>query len=413
MGKAGIYSGFFVFFLFRLPHQMPYFAVKAFPANTIQFRLNANNKKVLCAFLAFFVVLPEITILLPMFKLRITGMIYSPGDTVVINFEPVDGIKPVYQAGQFLTMVFEVNGKPLRRSYSLCSSPDVDEPLSIAIKRVENGMISRLLHHKTAVGDVLTATEPNGQFVYLPEVQLPRTVFLFAAGVGITPLFSIIKTAMFREENSRVVLTYSNREVGSTLYYEELNALQQQYPDRLKLIYLFSNAQNLMMARLNGSLIERIVAENMAFDKKDVLLYTCGPVDYMDVCRITLLNLGFDKTQIKRETFVLPEDEQDEDDTTEKKVRDTNTYSVVLKLGGAVHELEVPYYQSILDAALEHKIDLPYSCHAGICSTCTANCVKGHVEMDYNEVLTDDEIAAGRVLVCTGHPTENGTTVVW
>lgn len=340
-------------------------------------------------------------------------MIYSPGDTLIINFEPLEGPKPDYLAGQFLTLIFEVNGKELRRSYSLCSSPDVDEPLSIGIKRVENGAISRLLHHKTAVGDSLTALEPNGQFSYLPELEISRTVFLFAAGVGITPLFSILKTALIREKHTKIILAYSNRSADGTLFYAELNALQEQYPERFKLIYLFSQSKNLLLARLNGQLIERIVAENMEFDKQDVLLYTCGPVDYMDVCRITLLNLGFDRTQIKRETFVLPEDEADEDDTTEKKIKDTNTYSVILNYRGEVHEIDVPYDQSILDAALEHKIDLPYSCHAGICSTCTANCTKGHVEMDYNEVLMDDEIAAGRVLVCTGHPTENGTTLVW
>ncbi|MBB2149647.1 ferredoxin--NADP reductase [Pedobacter gandavensis] len=346
-------------------------------------------------------------------KLRITGMTYGPGETLLISFEPIDAPKPNYLAGQFLTLVFEVNGKELRRSYSLCSAPDLEEPLTIAIKRVENGEISRLLHHKTAIGDVLTALEPNGQFSYLPQEEIKRTVFLFAAGVGITPLFSILKTALIREKHTKVILAYSNRSAEASLFYEALQEWQLKYPDRLKISYLFSTAKNLMMARLNGQLIERIVAENQEFKKEDTLLYTCGPVDYMDVCRITLLNMGFHQTQIKKETFVLPEDEADEDDTTEKKVKDTNTYSVILHFKGEIKEIKVPYHQSILDAALAAGINLPYSCHAGICSTCTANCTKGSVRMDYNEVLMDNEIAAGRVLVCTGHPTENGTTLVW
>lgn len=340
-------------------------------------------------------------------------MTYGPGETLLISFEPIAAPKPSYLAGQFLTLVFERNGKELRRSYSLCSSPDLDEPLTIAIKRVENGEISRLLHHKTAVGDVLTALEPNGQFSYLPQEEIKRTVFLFAAGVGITPLFSILKTVLISEKHTKVILAYSNRSAEASLFYEALNEWQEKYPDRLKIIYLFSTAKNLMMARLNGQLIERIVTENLEFDKADTLLYTCGPVDYMDVCRITLLNMGFHQTQIKKETFVLPEDEADEDDTTEKKVKDTNTYSVILHFKGEIKEINVPYQQSILDAALAAGINLPYSCHAGICSTCTANCTKGEVRMDYNEVLMDNEIAAGRVLVCTGHPTENGTTLVW
>lgn len=346
-------------------------------------------------------------------KLRIQDMKYGPGETLVLTFDVLDGLKPKYLAGQFLTLVFDIQGRELRRSYSLCSSPDVDEPLAIAIKRVENGEISRLLHHRTAVGDILYAMHPNGLFTYPPQDELKRTVFLFGAGVGITPLFSIIKTALVKESQSKLILIYSSRSPDETLFYDALNELQNNYPDRFKIIYVSSQSQNLLMARLNVFLIEKIVKEYMEFDKKDALFYTCGPIDYMVTCRITLLNLGFDISQIKRETFVMPEDEVDEDDTTEKEIKDTNTYSVVLNLKGQEYRLSVPYNKTILNAALEQNIDVPYSCKAGICSTCTANCVKGGVRMDYNEILMDDEIAAGRVLVCTGHPTENDTTIVW
>ncbi|WP_285059215.1 ferredoxin--NADP reductase [Pedobacter ginsengisoli] len=346
-------------------------------------------------------------------RLRITHMKYTPGDTLVLTFDVPDGVKPQYLAGQFLTLVFEIHGRELRRSYSLCSSPDVDEPLSIAIKRVENGEISRFLHHRTSVGDVLTALPPNGLFTYQPQASLRRTVFLFGAGVGITPLFSIIKTALYTEQQSKIILVYSSRSVDETLFYEELNQLQGQFADRFRIIYVSSGAKNLLMARLNVFLIEKIVHEYLEYDRADALFYTCGPVDYMVTCRIKLLELGFDISQIKRETFVLPEDEVDEDDMTEKTVKDTSTYSVVLKLKGQEHRIAVPYDRTILQVALDHHIDIPYSCRAGICSTCTANCTKGHVRMDYNEVLVDDEIAAGRVLVCTGHPTENETTIVW
>lgn len=346
-------------------------------------------------------------------RLRITDMKYTPGETLILSFGLPDGAKPVYLAGQFITLVFQVQGRELRRSYSLCSSPDVDEPLSIAIKRVENGEISRLLHHKTAAGDVLMALPPNGVFTYQPQPLVKRTVILFGAGVGITPLFSIIKTALYAEKHSKIVLVYSSRSVDETLFYEELNRLQEQFPDRFRIIYVSSGAKNLMMARLNVFLIEKIVKEYLEYDRQEALFYTCGPVDYMVTCRIKLLELGFDISQIKRETFVLPEDEVDEDDMTEKEVKDTSAYTVVLKLKGQEHHITVPYDRTILQVALDHHIDIPYSCRAGICSTCTASCTKGHVRMDYNEVLVDAEIAAGRVLVCTGHPTENETTIVW
>lgn len=346
-------------------------------------------------------------------NLRVQDLEYNRGETLILTFEVVNGPKPSYLAGQFLTLVFNIKGREIRRSYSLCSSPDADEPLAIAIKRVENGEISRFLHHKTRIGDVLQALPPNGLFFYEPQQELKRTVFLFAAGVGITPVFSIIKTALLTEHHSHIVLIYSSRSVDETLFYNQLNKLQEQHPARFKIIYVSSQAKNLLMARLNVFLIERIVKEDMKFDAKDAVFYTCGPIDYMVTCRITLLKLGFDISQIKRETFVLPEDEVDEDDMTEKEVKDKNTYEVVLKLKGHEYKLAVPYFKTILHVALENKIDVPYSCRAGICSTCTATCVKGGVHMDYNEVLMDDEIAAGRVLVCTGHPTADGTTIVW
>jgi ring-1,2-phenylacetyl-CoA epoxidase subunit PaaE len=346
-------------------------------------------------------------------KLRIRDMKYGPGESLILSFDVVDGVKPMYLAGQFLTLVFNIRGRSVRRSYSLCSSPDVDEPIAIAIKRIENGEISRLLHHKTAIGDILTATAPNGLFTYVPNQSLARSVFLFGAGVGITPLFAIVKTALLKELHSKIILIYSSKSPADTLFYEELNALEKQYPDRFKLIYLFSQIQNLHMARLNGSVIEQLVKAHLQYNIKDSLYYTCGPVDYMVTCRIVLLQLGFDITQIKRETFVLPEDDADEDDTTEKVVKDSNTYSVNLDFRGQLYHLDVPYNKTILQVALAQKIDLPYSCRAGICSTCIAKCTQGHVRMDYNQVLMDDEIEAGSVLVCTGHPTEHNTTIVW
>lgn len=345
-------------------------------------------------------------------KLRVISVVNQPTEVIKINFETLDGSKLKYSAGQFITLVFQVNGKELRRSYSFCSSPAMDEPISIAVKLVENGDISRFMHHQLATGDIVEIAEPNGMFIYPTEREIKRTVFLFGAGVGITPLFSILKTALLTEVNSKIVLIYSSRSADDTLFLEEIAAWQVTYPDRLKVIHLFSNSKNLMRARLNGFLINQLVRENMAFDKSNALFYTCGPYDYMDVCKITLLGAGYKSTHIKKETFVMPEDEVDEDDGTEKVV-DKNTYSVILHFKGEVHHLSVSWPKRILEVALANKINLPYSCSGGVCSTCTATCIAGGVRMEYNEVLTDDEVAKGRVLVCTGHPTEDGTTITW
>lgn len=345
-------------------------------------------------------------------QLRITEISRQPGENVYIRLEPLAGVLPYYEAGQFLTFLFDVNGKEIRRSYSICSSPDVDEPLSIAVKLVENGEISKNLHHKTAVGDILTALEPNGLFTYQAVADIKRTVFLFAAGVGITPVFSILKTALVKEEHSHIVLIYSNRSQSNTLFYEELNEWQAKYPDRFKLIYLFSDSKRLQFARLNTFLIQDLLNANLLYDQSDALCYTCGPIDYMVMCRINLLGMGFRLDQVKKETYFIPEDEADDDDMTEKEVKDKNTYTVILEFNKNTYQLEVPWYKRILQVALEHDINVPYSCRAGICSSCVATCTSGHVKMDYNEILTDQEIAQGRVLICTGHPTTNNTKIV-
>lgn len=340
--------------------------------------------------------------------LEVGAVKYEVNEVVSITFNNYISFK----AGQFLTFVFQQSEREIRRSYSPFSSPLVDEPLQIAVKLIENGEISRFLHHQIQVGDILQVKEANGLFAYDIERDKYRSVFLFAAGVGITPIFSILKTALVAEQNSKIVLIYSSRSAEDTLFLNEIAAWQQKYPKRLTVIHLFSNAKNLRLARLNSFLIKELITENIEFDREDALFYTCGPVDYMDLCRISVLGEGYLPQQVKRETFVLHEDEIDEDDTTEK-ITDTNTYTVNLVFKGQTHHLEVPYPKRILDVALANHINIPYSCSGGVCGTCVGNCISGNVKMTYNEVLTDDEVAQGRVLICTGRPTENDTTIVW
>lgn len=348
-----------------------------------------------------------------MYKLKVIDIINQPGNNITFKFESCGEPYPTYLAGQFLSLVFQINGKEIRRSYSFDSSPVVGEALSITVKLVENGEISRFLHHKTAIADEFDVMPAQGIFSYQPSPDKKRDLFLFAAGVGITPLFSILKTALIAERQSNVTLIYSNSSIDSVLFYDELNNWKKNYPERLTIVYLFSNSKNLKTARLNRFFIDDLLKKHLKFEREEALFYSCGPINYMDLCRITLLGAGFAAAQIKRETFVLPEDEADEDDSSAKKPVDKTTYSVIIKFNGKTTALNIPYPKRILEVALENNINLPYSCQAGMCSACTAYCTKGGVVMDYNEVLTDDEIASGKVLVCTGHPTENGTTLQW
>ncbi|MES2778549.1 MAG: ferredoxin--NADP reductase [Bacteroidota bacterium] len=343
--------------------------------------------------------------------LHISNIIEQPND--VVTFEFTSDIPFSYTPGQFVSLEFTVNNKTLRRSYSLHSSPFVNEPLSISVKRVENGEISRKLQDLYKVGDKIEAYDPMGLFTYEVDSHLKRHLFLIGAGSGITPLFSILKSALIAEPQSKITLIYSNRSINTTLFYAELEALQQQYPEQLTIVYLWSNGKNLAMARLNRELLERMVTQHMSVPREDCLFYTCGPTDYMLMCRITLLTMGFTQEQLKKETFVLPEDEADDDDGTlhQEQNIDKSTYTVELEFEGTKHTIEIPYPMSILDAALQQHLDIPYSCKAGMCGSCSATCTDGSVNMRYNEVLTDRDVERGKILLCTSRPIGNGVKI--
>lgn len=345
-----------------------------------------------------------------MYKLEIANIIPQPNNNITIEFNDVSGDYPPYFAGQFLTLHFEFGDREVRRSYSFSSSPDVDEPLAVTVKRVENGEISRLLHHRTAVGDVLDVLAADGLFAYHPVPEQRKTLFLFAAGIGITPLFSILKTALVTEPLTKVVLAYSNSSPEKTVFSEELKGWQARYPDRLHIEWIFSNSRNLMHARLNRDYILEILKTHVVDSASKIVCYTCGPIFYMDLVRFTLLGAGIPNEDVKRETFHFPEEEEDDDEHEEVEI-DKTTYQVTLNVFGAAYELQVPYDQSILDAGLKQKIRLPYSCKSGMCSTCISQVTSGAVRMDYNEVLTDREVESGKCLICTAHPTVDQTVI--
>jgi ring-1,2-phenylacetyl-CoA epoxidase subunit PaaE len=344
-------------------------------------------------------------------RLIISKIEQQPNDIVVYELEPD---RPVsFVPGQFMSIELMIQGKPVRRSYSLCNSPYTNEPLTIAVKRIDNGEVSRELQDNYVAGDTLTGYEPAGLFQYHYQTEFPRDIILIGAGSGITPLISILKSALLKEPQSTVTLIYSNHSPETTLFYEQLQDLRQQYTGRFNCFFLWSNSKKIQYARLNRDLLLQLVERNMVYPMASALVYTCGPADYMLLSRLVLTGMGFLAEQLKKETFVLPEDEADDDDGTlsDPILTDQHTYTVQLYFEQHHYRLEVPYTQSILDTALERGIHLPYSCKAGMCGTCAALCIKGDIRMRYNEVLTDNETARGRVLLCTAHPLGNDVEV--
>jgi ring-1,2-phenylacetyl-CoA epoxidase subunit PaaE len=343
--------------------------------------------------------------------LTISGIFDQPNDVRIFILQSETPV--FFIPGQFLSLEFILNGKSIRRSYSLCNSPYLDEPLTIAVKQVENGEISRLLHHHYKIGDTLIAYQPAGLFQYQYQTETARDILLIGAGSGITPLLSILKSALLKELQSTVTLIYSNHSPETTLFYEEIQDLREKYPTRFNCIFLWSNTKNLHFARLNRELLEKLVGQYINHPQDQALIYTCGPFDYMLMCRIVLTGLGYTADQLKRETFNLPEDEGDDDDETlaSAAIIDKETYTIQLNYRQQEYKLTIPYPKTILDVALENKIDLPYSCQAGMCGTCSAQCTEGNILMQYNEVLTDKEVNQGKVLLCTAHPLGNDVKI--
>ena len=336
-----------------------------------------------------------------MLELRVDGIKWELPDTA--TFYLVEKIvRPVpYRAGQFLTFVFNHHGEEIRRSYSLSSSPD-DDRLAITIKRISNGEISRFLLSKIKVGDILTAVKPAGVFT-VGNYEAAKDLVYFAAGSGIAPVLSHLKYILNRQGKSKLHLLYSNRDKHSILFYNELNELAAKYPGRLNITYLLSGEAN----RLNNYKVEQLVKQQLQFSADIAEFYICGPFVYMRMITLTLLYMGIEPWQIRKENFVL------ETVPVGGILRTYPPRSIRINYMGEWHDIQVGENQSILQAALQNNIQLPYSCRHGICSACVAHCKSGEVEMTKNEVLTDADLAAGRILTCTGHAITDGVEITF
>ncbi len=325
-----------------------------------------------------------------MLQLKIEAIKWELPDTATFFLKEVSGKRIVYKAGQFITLVFTHRTEEIRRSYSLSSSP-VEDLLAVTVKRQANGEISRFMLTKLKVGDILNAVEPAGRFT-VNSYQAEKDIFFFAAGSGITPILSQLKYILNRKGDSKLILVYSSR-TSSVLFKMELDALAIAHPGRLKIIYLLSSAAN----RLNNLKVEQLVKDGTQFGLNDAEFYICGPFSYMRMVRLTLLYIGADPENIRKENFVI------ETIAVASNLVNYPPGKVKIHFNGEVYDIPTGENQTILQAALQNKVQLPYSCRVGSCSTCAAICKSGKVVMSANEVLTDSDLAQGWILTCTGH----------
>ncbi|RYY71031.1 MAG: iron-sulfur cluster-binding domain-containing protein [Chitinophagaceae bacterium] len=334
-------------------------------------------------------------------RVQIEQIIAETADAKTFILLPLDGWEPVYKPGQFITLVFYTHSGEKRRSFSISSVPG--EPLSITVKKVDNGEFSRLLIYKAAKGDILFTAGISGYFV-LPETKSYETFFFLAAGSGITPCFSLIKMLLFGS-NKKVILIYSNQSEAAAIFYSALQMLQQTYPERFQVRFLFSNRNNVLESRLSHWLLSHLLAEFLPAERSTSLFFTCGPADYMIMVGISLRANGIQSSQIIKEDFspttrtILP------------APPDRDAHMVTILINGATHHINVQYPTSIVATAKMHHIELPYSCEAGKCGSCAATCLSGVIWMAYNEVLVDEEIAKGRVLTCQGFAVGGDATI--
>lgn len=339
--------------------------------------------------------------MIDIYRLRIKNIIKETKDAKSFVLENL-GKKPLnYQSGQFLTLLFKrMSGAEIRRSYSISSSPKHDKDLTITVKKIPNGEFSRKLVNHAIVGDILESTGASGLFTLpLYNVQETKSFCFMAAGSGITPVYSIIKTLLYNYPNSSVLLIYSNANQSTAIFFQELLQLNKYFKDRFRIEFLFSESSSIFESRLTQMVIDMLVNKYTLYQRKDTLFYLCGPQPYMRMISLKLRADGVGEERIKKELFVI-----DRPILNLPEPPDKNPHRVMAVLNGKHFSMDVQYPTSILQAAKKLKVPMPYSCENGQCGSCVAYCIKGKVWMRYNEVLGEKALAEGYVLTCTGYP---------
>ena len=331
-------------------------------------------------------------------QLKVREIIPETTDTITMVLESNDGKKINYQAGQFLTFIFNHGDKEIRRSYSFSSTPGIDDFPAITIKRITNGEISRLLQEQVKKDDCLTSLQPSGRFTIETDKNASRQIFFITAGSGITPVFSLLKKILVEEPMTKIFLIYQNHDENNIIFKKQLARIEKKYPQQLKWINLLSKPKKHPHTshRLTNILLEKIVLSNLSANRK-VLFYLCGPAALMRVAQFTLRLMGFPDDSIRRENFTV------EFIPPAPLISDIAPRQVIIHYQQHKHIITVTYPDNILQAALKNNIQLPYSCRGGRCSTCVAKLINGKIKMSINEVLTDKDLEQGLVLTCVGY----------
>ena len=338
-------------------------------------------------------------------KVNIQEIKQETASAVSVVFSIPENLKADFNftAGQYVTLQKEIKGETIRRAYSICSTPASGE-IRVAIKKVEKGVFSTYATSDLKVGDAIEITAPEGRFLLNPEVD--KNYIGFAAGSGITPILSMLKSVLVKEPTATFTLIYGNKSASDAIFYEELNQLKEIYIDRLKLHYIFSreNVKNNLRGRIDGNVTNYFV-KNMYKETSFDAAYLCGPEEMIKDVSKTLEKNNIAKDNIHFELFIVTVDEG-----KVAQVKEGETEITVI-LDDEKSTFTMSQTNDILAANLRNNIDAPYSCQGGVCSSCLAKVTEGKAIMVKNSILTDDEIEEGLILTCQAHPTTPKVTI--
>ncbi len=341
------------------------------------------------------------------YPLKVSNITRLCADAVAIDFAVDEPLKELFkfQQGQHIIIEAEIEGEKIRRSYSISVGRDSDK-LQVGIKKIAEGVFSSFANEQLQVGDILQVMPPQGHF-YTPLVSSQQKHYgLIAAGSGITPMLSIAESVLAGEPHSKVSMVFANKTTQTMMFKERVSFLKNRYMSRFSLINVFSKEEQeaeVLHGRLSAEKLKALDACRLldiaSFDE----CFLCGPQSMVKSIEGALLEAGLKSENIHYELFYAG-DEQAAELTTAQKA-DTAVKEVIVKSGGRKLTLELTATGvDILESALQHGLDLPFSCKGGVCATCKAKVISGKVHMDRNHCLTDQEVAQGMILTCQSHP---------
>ena len=337
--------------------------------------------------------------------LTVTELRHDTRDAVVLTLEPRAEDRAVFdfKPGQYLTFRRSFEGTELRRCYSICAGKD-EGLLRVGVKRVEGGAFSTFAKEQLKPGDILEAMPPAGRFRLQPASDQSRHFLGFAGGSGITPLLSIIKSVLSSDPASRFTLIYANRQISQIMFREELEDLKNSYLERFSIVHVLeSDSQDidLFTGRIDTGKLDQLFRHWVDLSAIDSA-YICGPEPMMLTIADGLNRQGLKEDRIKFELFSSDQTGRVRRRAAAEKGKAADkTCAVSLTLDGATRSFSMPRDgTAVLEAALDNAIDAPFSCRAGVCSTCRAKVLEGEFEMEVSHALEDYEIRAGYVLSC-------------